>query len=438
MCRDEVLKYVKTFTEVCLNRELDGLTGGICHKTTHTCQLLNLLVGTTRTGVSHHVDVVVFIKVVKKLSGNFIISFFPCLDYCFVTVFFCHKTTAIVSCNLINRSFCCCNNLFLTRRHGHIGDRYGHRCAGRILITQRLDCIQSLSCRGCTVCNNTLLKNLLQLLLTYMEVNFKIKELFRSLSLYKSKILADDFVEDETAECRFYVSGYGGAILERNGTTHLNSCVKGNCTVLVCKNCFVYAAEHLTLTEITRLLEGQVVDTENHILGGNGYRTTIRRFQQVVRRQQEEAALCLCFHRKRKMHSHLVTVEVCVERGTYQRMQLDCLTFYQNRLERLNTKTVKRWCTVQHYRMFTDNILKDIPDLRLQLSHHKLCCLDVACNISCSQFLHNKRLEQLDCHLFRKTALINLKFRTNYDNGTTGIVNTLTEKVLTETTLLTL
>ena len=138
------------------------------------------------------------------------------------------------------------------------------------------------------------------------------------------------------------------------------------------------------------------------------------------------------------MHSHLVTVEVCVERSTYQRMQLNCLTFYQNRLERLNTKTVKRWCTVQHYRMLADNVLKDIPDLRLQLCYHKLCGLDVACNISCGQFLHNKRLKQLDCHLLRKTTLVNLKFRTNYDNGTTGIVNTLTKQVLTETSLLTL
>ena len=44
---------------------------------------------------------------------------------------------------------------------------------------------------------------------------------------------------------------------------------------------------------------------------------------------------------QRKMHSHLVTVEIGVERGTYQRMKLNCLTFYKDWLERLNTKSVQ-------------------------------------------------------------------------------------------------
>ena len=53
------------------------------------------------------------------------------------------------------------------------------------------------------------------------------------------------------------------------------------------------------------------------------------------------------------------------------------------------------------------------------------------------QFLHNEGFEQFDGHLLRKTALINLQLRTYDDNGTSGIVNTLTQQVLTETSLLT-
>jgi hypothetical protein len=34
---------------------------------------------------------------------------------------------------------------------------------------------------------------------------------------------------------------------------------------------------------------------------------------------------------------HLVTVEVSVERGTYEWVQLDCLTFDKYRLESLDT-----------------------------------------------------------------------------------------------------
>ena len=62
MRRHEVLQYVQTFTEVGLDGQLDRTTGCIRHQTTHTCQLLDLLVGTTGTGVRHHEDVVVFIQ----------------------------------------------------------------------------------------------------------------------------------------------------------------------------------------------------------------------------------------------------------------------------------------------------------------------------------------------------------------------------------------
>ena len=126
------------------------------------------------------------------------------------------------------------------------------------------------------------------------------------------------------------------------------------------------------------------------------------------------------------MHSHLVTIEIGVERGTYQWMKLDCLTLYQCRLKCLNTKTVKCRGTVQHNRVLTDNLLQHIPYLRLKLLNHLLGLLNIVCCSVCYQFLHNERLEQLNSHLLRKTTLIDLKFRTNDDNGTAGIVNTLT------------
>ena len=36
MSGDEVLQYVKTFTEVRLDRKFDGVTGCICHQSSHT------------------------------------------------------------------------------------------------------------------------------------------------------------------------------------------------------------------------------------------------------------------------------------------------------------------------------------------------------------------------------------------------------------------
>ena len=133
------------------------------------------------------------------------------------------------------------------------------------------------------------------------------------------------------------------------------------------------------------------------------------------------------------MNRHLVAVEVRVERCTNKRMKLDRLTFYQDRLESLDSQTVKCRGTVQHNRMLFDNVFKNIPHLGLKLLYHFLRVFDVMRSSVCNQLLHNKRFKQLDGHLFRQTALINLKFRTNYDNRTSGVIHTFAQKVLTET-----
>ena len=55
-----------------------------------------------------------------------------------------------------------------------------------------------------------------------------------------------------------------------------------------------------------------------------------------------------------------------------------------------------------------------------------------------NQFFHDERLEQLQRHFLRQTALIEFQFRSDYDYRTSGVVNTLTQQVLSETSLLTL
>ncbi len=61
------------------------------------------------------------------------------------------------------------------------------------------------------------------------------------------------------------------------------------------------------------------------------------------------------------MNSHLVAVEVGVERRANERMQLNRLTFDQHRLESLNAESVKRRRAVQHHRMFADHFFQNVP-----------------------------------------------------------------------------
>ena len=137
------------------------------------------------------------------------------------------------------------------------------------------------------------------------------------------------------------------------------------------------------------------------------------------------------------MNSHLVTVEVGVEGRTNERMQLDGLTFNQGRLERLNTKTVKGRCAVQHDRVFTDNLFKDIPNFGTLFFHHTLCSFDGGCHPVQFQLRVNERLEQFERHFLWQAALMEFQVRTHGNHRTTGIVDAFTQKVLTETTLLT-
>ena len=164
---------------------------------------------------------------------------------------------------------------------------------------------------------------------------------------------------------------------------------------------------------------------------------SVRRFQQVIGCQHQESCLCLRLSGQRQVHCHLVAVEVGVECGAYQRVQLQRTALYQNRLECLNSQTVQRGRTVQQNRMVVDDIFQCVPNLSGSTVYHFPCALDVGDDLGIYQPLQHKGLEQLQRHFLRQTALVHFQARTDNDNGTAGIVYTLTQQVLTEASLLT-
>ena len=181
-----------------------------------------------------------------------------------------------------------------------------------------------------------------------------------------------------------------------------------------------------------------MVQTNDHILRRNSHRAAIRRLQDVVRGQHEDTSLSLSLGRQRQVNCHLVTIEVSVERRANQRVQLNSLTLNQLRLKRLNTEAVQGRCTVQQNRVLSNNLFQNVPNLRAETLNHTLSALNVLSVAQLHQTLHDEGLEQLQSHLLGQTTLVHLQLRTNHNHGTTRVVNTLTEQVLTETTLLTL
>ena len=263
---NEVLQYVKSFTEVRFDRQFDRTTGCICHQSTHSGELFDLFVRTTGSGIRHHKDVVIFVKSGKKCLCDLIIGLFPSLDNRFVTFFLGQKTTTEVSGNIFNGAFCFCKNLFLCCRHFHIGNRYRHRCSCRIFITERLDRIQCLRCLCSTMIIDTFLKDLFQLFLSYMKINFQFKEILILASIYESQVLADDLIENETSQCGLNDTGFHLTVFIDSLTFYFNLCMQGNLMIFISNDCFVHVLECFSFAFCTRTLLCQVIDTKDHIL----------------------------------------------------------------------------------------------------------------------------------------------------------------------------
>ena len=151
---------------------------------------------------------------------------------------------------------------------------------------------------------------------------------------------------------------------------------------------------------------GQVIDAEHHVLRRNGQRQTVRGRQNVARAQHQHRRFHLRFRRKRNVHGHLVAVKVRVERGADQRVNADGLAFDQHRFERLNTQAVQRGSAVQQHRMLANDIFEDVPDDRFLLLDHFLGLLDGGAVALRFELVIDERLEQLQRHLLRQTALV--------------------------------
>ena len=115
-------------------------------------------------------------------------------------------------------------------------------------------------------------------------------------------------------------------------------------------------------------LLGEVGDPQDHVLAGHGDGPSRRRRQDVVRRQHEEAGLQLRFERQGHVDGHLVPVEVRVEGGADEGMELDGLALDKHGLERLDAQAVEGRRAVQEDRVVLDHLVQHVPHLGLACS----------------------------------------------------------------------
>ena len=196
--------------------------------------------------------------------------------------------------------------------------------------------------------------------------------------------------------------------------------------------------EHHAFADLALALGGEIVKAEHDVLGGHDDRLAAGRRENVVGGHHEDARFELRLQRQGHVHRHLVAVEVRVEGRANQRMKLDRLTLDEHRLERLNAQTVQRRRPVEKHRVLANHLFQDIPDLGALFFHHALGRLDGRGHAVELELGIDEGLEELQRHLLRQAALMQLELRAHHDDRAAGIVDALAEQVLAEPALLAL
>ena len=94
--------------------------------------------------------------------------------------------------------------------------------------------------------------------------------------------------------------------------------------------------------------------------------------------------------------------------------------------------------TVEEDRVVLYHLVQSVPDLRGLALDHLLRALDRRDDPLLLQPLIDERFEQLDGHLLRQAALVELELRPHDDDAAAGVIHPLAQEVLSEAALLAL
>ena len=139
---------------------------------------------------------------------------------------------------------------------------------------------------------------------------------------------------------------------------------------------FPDTGEIQALATLAVTFHGDVIEPKNDVLRRHDDRLAVRGGEDVVGRHHQNARFELSLERKWHMDGHLVAIEVGVERGADERMELNGFALDQDRLESLNAETMERGGAIEQHGMLTNDLLEDVPNLGTLLLDHSLRRLD--------------------------------------------------------------
>ena len=445
MRRDEVLEDVQAFAEVRRDRRLDDRAVGLGHQAAHAGELADLGRAAARARVGHHEDRVERLlalllalgvrgllgaELLHHRLGDLVVGARPDVDDLVVALAVGDETRGVLVLDLLHLAVGGGDDLDLLLGDDDVVDAERDRGAGRVREARVHQAVGEDD-------------GVLQAELAVAGVDGRRDRLL-------GHVLVDD-VEGEAfrqhlGEQRAADRGVDRAAARRLHAVHqhrfvdarLDARLQVDLAGLVGAVHLADVREQHALALGADALTGHVVEAEHHVLRGHDDRVAVGGRQDVVRGHHQGARFELRLEGQRHVHRHLVAVEVRVERGADERVQLDRLALDQHRLEGLDAEAVQGRGAVEEHGMLADDLREDVPHLRTLALDEALGGLDGRGVAAQLQLLEDERLEELERHLLRQTALVQAQRRTDHDDRTARVVDALAEQVLAEAALLAL
>src|SRR5437870_1120192 len=422
--RREVLEDGEPLAEVRGDRRLDDLARRLRHETAHAGELADLLLAAPCTGVGHHVDRVELaallarLELAEHLLRDQLGDVRPDVDDLVVALAVRDDAVLVLLLDLIDLLAGRGDVPLLRGRNVHVVDADAEPREGRITEADVLQLVEEGD-------RDLVAEQVVA------AADERGDLLLFELLVHESQRLGDDTVEERPSH---------GRLEDLAAPAKADPRLEVDVLVVVGDPNLLRVGEeaplapHRTLRGAQALL-GEVVDAEDHVLRRHRERRAIRRREDVVRGQHEHLGLELRLHRQRHVDRHLVAVEVGVERGADERVDLDRLALDQDGLEGLDPETMERRSPIEQDRVLLDDIFEDVPDLGPLLLDELLRRLDRGRDPSLLELPQNEGLEELERHLLRQTALMELEVRPHDDDRPARVVDTLPEQVLAEAAL---
>ena len=425
--RDEVFEDREALAEVRDDRVLDEFAGGaghallrLRHETAHAGELTDLLLRASGAGVDHHIErveaVLGVLEGVEEALGDLVRRARPDVDHLVVALAVRDEPAVVLVLHVLDVAIRLADDVFLLLRDDDILDRDGETTARGVGEAEFLEVVEELRRLEVAAGAEDRLDDLGETLLVEEFVD-------------EPHLLRDDLIEDDASR---------RGIDELPVDADLDPGVERRRADVIGDDDLLRRGEDLPLPHVAGLRLREVVAAQDLVLRRVHDRRPVRGRQDVVAREHEDARLELGVVRERHVDGHLVAVEVSVEGRTHHRVDADGLAFDQDRLERLDAETVQRGGAVQEHRVPVNDVLQDLPDLGTLLVDHLLGALHRLDQAALDELADDERLEELDRHVLREAALMELELGTDDDDRTAGVVDALTQQVLAEAALLAL